>query len=117
MQWSHTHVREMLRLVNQPHRLRRNNLAKALSVALGVKPEIAIRLVLRSAFSASSRSRTALRSVLIADYEGKTAAEAAAALNLSLRQYFRYRSTAIEAIAFAIEDLLHAPFHGDERSA
>lgn len=117
MQWSHAHVREMLRMVNQPHRLRRNPLAKTLSEALDVKPEVAIRLVLRSAFSPSNRGKTALRSIMIADYEGKTAAEAASLLNLSLRQYFRYRSIAIEAVACVIEDLLQPEPLRSERSA
>ena len=95
-------------MVNQPHRLRRNSLAKTLSEALDVKPEVAIRLALRSAFSPSNRGITALRSITIADYGGKTAAEAASLLNLSQRQYFRYRSIAIEAVACVIEDLLQA---------
>jgi hypothetical protein len=103
MSWPHDEVREMLRLVRRPYRLRRNPLAQQLRQALDVNSEMdAVTRVVRMTFSGTPDDAAALKALIVTDYEGKTAKEAAGELHVSVRQYFRYRSEAVDALAETI---------------
>ncbi len=104
----HSEVREMLRLVRRPYRLRRNQLARQLRCALNAENEVeAITEVVRMTFSGARDSNT-LKALVVTNYEGKTAQEVADELHVSVRQYFRYRSEAINALIETIAATLDA---------
>lgn len=103
MSWPHEEVRQMLRLVRRPYRLRRNALARQLRHAFAATSETdAVARLIRMTFSGTPGDTAALKALIVSGYEGKTAKEAAEELHVSVRQYFRYRSEAVDALAETI---------------
>ncbi|HXN09161.1 MAG TPA: hypothetical protein VN860_05830 [Candidatus Acidoferrales bacterium] len=104
-------VRKMLRLLRKPHALGFERLAVLLREALGADDEAeALRKIIDGAFESSSPTDRVRRDIIRhCDIEGETTRQSAAALNVSMRQFFRYRAEAIEAITRAIERALRRP--------
>lgn len=103
--WSHGSVRGLLRGLRRPVQLERDEIARELRRALRVLTarEAVLILVERAlrhehAFCAEIVQRC--------DVDGETTLVVAFELHLSVRQFFRYRAHAIEAIAVELESLL-----------
>jgi len=111
MRWTNLEVRKILRLLRKPHKLELERLAVLLREAVGSDDEAAaLRTIIDRAFeSASPTDRLRLEIIRRCDIEGETTRQTAKALNISTRQFFRYRADAIEAIARSIERELRRP--------
>jgi len=103
--WSHGSVRGLLRGLRRPVQLERDEIARELRRAMRALTarEAVLTLVERAlrhehAFCAEIVQRC--------DVDGGTTLAVASELHLSVRQFFRYRAHAIEAIAVELESLL-----------
>lgn len=106
---SHHGIRRLLAALRRPEMLERLPLAVQLKVALGAATarEAVIKVVDR-AFSVPTPSNELMRSVVVSgDVEGNKASYVASTLHLSMRTLFRRRSDAVEAIAAAIDRIVH----------
>ena len=104
-------IRGLLTALRRPDRLERLPLAVQLKIALGAATarEAVIKVVDR-AFSVRTPSNDLMRAaVLSGDVEGNKASYVAARLHVSMRTLFRRRSDAVEAIAAAIDRIVHHP--------
>lgn len=102
-------IRRLLAALRKPDMLERLPLAVQLKVALGAATarEAVIKVVER-AFSVRTPSNELMRAVVISgDVEGNKASYVAATLHVSMRTLFRRRSDAVEAIAAAIDRIVH----------
>lgn len=111
MRWTNLEVRKLLRLLRKPQALSLERLAVLLREAVGADDEAeALRGIIDRAFESSSPTeRLKLDIIRRCDIEGATTRQSARALNVSMRQFFRYRADAIEAIARSIEKELRRP--------
>ena len=105
-------VRRMLRLLRRPHLLEREALALRLRKELqAASCRDAILQLIDQTFSISADGRYLRDVVVLCDVDGHKARAAAASMHLSLRQFYRRRAEAIEALAMRIEcldELSHA---------
>jgi hypothetical protein len=99
-------VRRLLRLLRHPYLLEREPLALRARNALGTAScRDALLLLVERAFG-DIRDTQRLREIILrCDVEGQKARQAAAGMHLSLRQFFRHRAEAIEALALSFERL------------
>ncbi len=107
--WSNREIRRLLRSASRPQRVALDPLARALAQALAIEtPIAAIRRVVDDAFEGQGQNGKRLHDLIVAcDLDcTQTQAEAAAAMHLSTRQFFRQRADAISAIASHIRALL-----------
>ncbi len=111
MRWTNLEVRKLLRLMRRPHALERERLAVLLRQATQKRDSReALRAVIEEAFDVSDDAdRLRLEIIRRCDMEGQTTRAAAHALHLSIRQFFRYRADAIDAITQSIERALRRP--------
>ena len=111
MRWTNREVRNILRLLRRPHRLDRERLVVMLRECTHARDgREALLLAIDSAFD-RSEAQQLLRYETIrrVDIAGETTHAAASNMNVSVRQFFRYRSEAIAAIAQSIERILRRP--------
>lgn len=99
-------VRKLLRQLRRPHLLTRDELAVRLRDRLGARDcrDAIVQLIDRT-FSASAGGGRLREILLRTDLHGEKASMAAGSMHLSLRQFFRCRAEAVEALALAIEQL------------
>lgn len=111
MFWTHQEVRKILRLMRKPHALERERVAVLLREATSARDaRVAVQQAIERAFDPSNPAdRLRLEIVRRCDVGGETTRAAAAALHLSIRQFFRHRSDAIAAIAQSMERMLRRP--------
>ncbi len=112
MRWTNQEIRNLLRAMRRPHALERERLAVMLREAMGTRDaRTAIQSIIERSFDTSSPAdRLRLEIVRRCDVGGETTRAAAAALNLSVRQFFRIRAEAIACIAESVErELRRAP--------
>jgi len=104
-------VRHVLRLLRRPHELATSAIAIALCENSGVDdPVEAVLMMLHQIFNLRTQTgRRFYDAICLCDVEGLAAKEVAKAMGLSLRQFFRYRSEAVEALAAKIDGLAVAP--------
>jgi DNA-directed RNA polymerase specialized sigma24 family protein len=104
-------VRHVLRLLRRPHELATSAIAIALCENSGVDdPVEAVLLMLHQIFNLRTQTgRRFYDAICLCDVEGLAAKEVAKTMGLSLRQFFRYRSEAVEALAAKIDGLAVAP--------
>jgi len=97
-------VRHVLRLLRRPHELASSGIAMTLCESLGVAdPVEAVVLVLHQIFNLrTATGRRLYDAIRLCDVEGLAAKEVASVMGLSLRQFFRYRREAVEALAAKI---------------
>ena len=97
-------VRALLRCVKRPHVLATNPCMKQICAATGVgDPARAALALVDSAFNLETPHGRRLReSIIRIEVEGATTQEAADAMGLSVRQFFRYRAEAMAAIDYAM---------------
>ena len=97
-------VRHVLRLLRRPHELTTSGIAMILCENLGVPdPVEAVVLVLHQIFNLrTATGRRLYDAIRLCDVEGLAAKEVASEMGLSLRQFFRYRREAVEALAAKI---------------
>jgi hypothetical protein len=97
-------VRHVLRLLRRPHELATSGIAMTLCESLGVSdPVEAVVLVLHQIFNLrTATGRRLYDAIRLCDVEGLAAKEVASVMGLSLRQFFRYRREAVEALAAKI---------------
>ena len=97
-------VRHVLRLLRRPHELATSGIALTLCESLGVPdPVEAVVLVLHQIFNLrTATGRRLYDAIRLCDVEGLAAKEVASVMGLSLRQFFRYRREAVEALAAKI---------------
>jgi asparagine synthetase B (glutamine-hydrolysing) len=102
-----TAVRRLLRVFrSRPHLLLDDPVATRIRAAFESENCRQAVLVLIERTFSSGRDSGRLREILTrCDIEGQKARTAAAAMNLSLRQFYRSRAEAIKALALAIEQL------------
>jgi hypothetical protein len=107
----HPHIRRLLRLLRHPIRLEEDDLALSLRDALACDTacEAVLTVVQRALPGPTEINQLMRASVLSQDHDGNKARRVATSLGLSLRSYFRYRSTAIDLIALAVERELRPP--------
>ena len=107
----HPQIRRLLRLLRHPIRLEEDELALSLRDALACDSgcQAVLTLVQRALPGPTEMNQLMRAAVLSQDLDGNKARRVAASLGLSLRSYFRYRSTAIDLIALAIERELRPP--------
>lgn len=101
-----TTVRRLLRQLRRPHLLARDPLALRVRGVLKTENcrDALVQLIDRTFANDPGGGR--LREILVrCDLHGQKARAAAASIHLSLRQFFRCRAEAIEALAVAIEQL------------
>lgn len=104
--YSSRDVRLLLRRARRPYELRANRLMQRIVVVSGASDErTALILLLRKTFVGSA-DRTALKAVLASDFQGRPSEDAAALLNVSLRQYYRYRAKGFQAVADTVNQML-----------
>ena len=108
----HAQVRHVLRLLRRPHELATSGIAAVLCESLDVEdPVEAVVLVLHQIFNLRSQTgRRFYDAIRLCDVDGLAAKEAAKIMGLSLRQFFRYRHEAVEALAAKINRLAPVPF-------
>jgi hypothetical protein len=108
---AHAHVRHVLRLLRRPHELATSAIAIALCESFGVdNPVEAVVVMLHQIFNLRTQTgRRLYDAICLCDVDGLAAKEVAKAMGLSLRQFFRYRSEAVEAVAAKIDRLAVAP--------
>lgn len=104
---SHESVRSLLRRVRTPHCLDQHLLGKALRQAKAASSSRAALIEIVEQALALQDPRL-LQIVQRCDFSGEPTKRVAADLYLSPRQFFRYRATALEAIACEIERTLVA---------
>jgi hypothetical protein len=99
-------LRRLLRLLRRPHLLEREPLALRVRQALGTTTcrDALLSLVDRT-FGTIEDTRRLREIIVRCDIEGQKARQAAAGMHVSLRQFFRYRAEAIEALGLAVERL------------
>jgi hypothetical protein len=99
-------VRRLLRLLRRPYLLEREPLALRARTALGTAScRDALLLLVDRAFG-DIRDTQRLREIILrCDVEGQKARGVAASMHLSLRQFFRHRAEAIDALALSFERL------------
>lgn len=96
-------VRKLLRLLRRPHLLEKERLAILLRQAVGCEnAREALATVIDQTFGSSYDDQRLREIVQRCDVRGEKARFAAAAMHLSLRQFFRYRVEAIGAVASQI---------------
>ena len=107
----HAQVRHVLRLLRRPHELATSAIAIALCENFGVNdPVEAVVLMLHQLFNLRTQTgRRLYDAICLCDVDGLAAKEVAKAMGLSLRQFFRYRSEAVEAVAAKVNGLSAAP--------
>ena len=107
----HAQVRHVLRLLRRPHELATSAIAIALCENFGVNdPVEAVVVMLHQIFNLRTQTgRRLYDAICLCDVDGLAAKEVAKAMGLSLRQFFRYRSEAVEAVAAKIDGLAVAP--------
>jgi hypothetical protein len=103
-------VRNLLRCVKRPHVLARKPLAAAICGLIGVdEPANALIALVDASFNLATPHGRRLREAIVhCDVNGATTQEAADAMCLSPRQFFRYRAEAIAAIEHALARLMSA---------
>ena len=104
-------LRRVLRLLRRPHELVHNAMALALCDHFRVDDSVqAVITLLHHVFNLRTPTgRRFFESIRLTDVDGLTAKESAKILGLSLRQFFRYRSEAISALAATIERFTSSP--------
>ncbi len=101
-----TSVRRLLRQLRRPHLLERDPLAARLRDRLNAKTcGEAIEQLVDRTFARDASSERVREVIMRCDFHGQKATAAAAGMHLSLRQFFRCRAEAMEALALAIERL------------
>ena len=102
---THHSVRTLLRGLRHPQSLERDELALVVKRAYDLpSAKEAITTLVRSALA--SYDPILHKIVEGCDVDGESTKRVAGRLGLSMRQFFRYRSRAMEAIAIALEELL-----------
>jgi hypothetical protein len=103
-------VRALLRCVKRPHVLARMPHIGQICDATGVgDPAPAALALVDSAFNLETPHGRRLReSIIRCDVEGATTQEAADAMCISVRHFFRYRAEAMAAIDFALARIIVA---------
>jgi hypothetical protein len=111
MRWTNLEVRKLLRLMRRPRALAQQRLAILLREALRAADERqALEKIIEEAFDSSSPTdRLRLDIIRRCDFAGQTTRQAATALHLSMRHFFRHRADAIDGITQAIERVLRRP--------
>ncbi|HKW44418.1 MAG TPA: hypothetical protein VJN22_02100 [Candidatus Eremiobacteraceae bacterium] len=111
MRSTNREIRLLLKLLRRPHALEREALAIMLREALHAEnAHSAVMMAIDSAFdTATSNGRLLKEIIQRCDIDGQTTGAAAADVHLSLRQFFRYRTDAIEAIAQSVGRSLRQP--------
>jgi hypothetical protein len=106
----HAQVRRVLRLLRRPHELTTSGIAMSLRESLGVDdPVEAVVLLLHQIFNLRTQTgRRLYDAICLCDVEGLAAKEVAKVMGLSLRQFFRYRREAVEALSAKINGLAPA---------
>lgn len=95
-------VRRLLRLLRRPYLLEGEPLALRARKALGTAScRDALLMLVDRTFGDIRDTQRFREIVLRCDVEGQKAREAAAGMHLSVRQFFRYRAEAIEALALS----------------
>jgi DNA-directed RNA polymerase specialized sigma24 family protein len=107
----HAQVRHVLRLLRRPHELATSAIAIALCDNFNVDdPVEAVVLMLHQIFNLRTQTgRRLYDAICLCDVEGLAAKEVAKTMGLSLRQFFRYRCEAVDAVAAKINGLAAAP--------
>ena len=100
-------VRKLLRCVSRPHVLAEKPLAATICAATGIDdPVTALIALVDAAFNlATPYGRRLRESIVRCDVDGASTQEAADAMCLSPRQFFRYRADAMAAIGYAVARL------------
>jgi tetratricopeptide (TPR) repeat protein len=103
--WSHGSVRGLLRGLRRPVQLERDEIARELRRALRA---LTAREAVLTLVERALRHEHAFCTEIVqrCDVDGGTTLAVASELHLSVRQFFRYRAHAIEAIAVELESLL-----------
>jgi hypothetical protein len=111
MRSTNREIRLLLRLLRRPHALEREPLAIMLREATHAdSAHKAVILAVDSAFDSATPSGRMLKEIIRrCDVDCETTAAAAAGMNLSVRQFFRYRTDAVEAIAQSVGRSLRQP--------
>jgi hypothetical protein len=111
MRSTNREIRLLLRLLRRPHALEREPLAIMLREATHAESaHKAVIAAVDSAFDPVTSSGRLLKEIIRrCDIDCETTAAAAAAMNLSVRQFFRYRTDAVEAIAQSVGRSLRQP--------
>jgi hypothetical protein len=111
MRWTNREVRNILRLLRRPHNLDRERLIIMLRECTHAKDgREALLFTIDAAFDRSDPHQlTRYETIRRVDIAGETTHSAAANMHVSVRQFFRYRSEAIAAIAQSIEKILRRP--------
>jgi hypothetical protein len=107
---TYSDVRALLRCVKRPHVLAGMPLVRKICAATGLdEPARAVVALVDAAFNLETPLGRRLReSIVRCDVDGATTREAADAMYLSPRQFFRYRADAMAAVDFAIARLMPA---------
>ncbi|HKW45034.1 MAG TPA: hypothetical protein VJN22_05195 [Candidatus Eremiobacteraceae bacterium] len=102
-------VRHVLRLLRRPHELTTSTIAMVVCESVGVEdPVEAVESLLRQIFNLRTQTgRRLYDSIRLCDVDGLAAKEVANVMGLSLRQFFRYRREAVNALADKIKRLAH----------
>ena len=105
---SNTAVRALLRCVRRPHVLVTMPCMTEICAATGMDdPARALLALLDEAFNLKTPHGRRLRETIIrCDLEGASTNEAAEAMCVSPRQFFRYRADAMAAVDFAIARII-----------
>jgi hypothetical protein len=99
-------LRRLLRLLRRPYLLEREPLALRVRGLFGTSScRDALLLLVDRTFGSIEDTRRLREIVVRCDVEGQKARQAAAGMHLSLRQFFRYRAEAIEALALSVQRL------------
>jgi hypothetical protein len=103
-------VRALLRCVKRPHVLAASPYIEQICAATGAgDPARAALALVDSAFNLETPHGRRLReSIIRCDVEGATTQEAADAMFLSVRQFFRYRAEAMSAVDYALARIIVA---------
>jgi hypothetical protein len=111
-----TAVRRLLRLLRRPHLLEREELAASLCRALQATScrDAMVRLIDRT-FANTPESQRLRESVVRCDVDGQKARAAAAGMHLSLRQFYRSRAEAIDALALSLARVDDSPIAPADR--
>ncbi|TAM88579.1 hypothetical protein EPN42_09140 [bacterium] len=106
--WHLHETRRLLALIAQPKSLEQDPIAISLREALVcISAQEALERLADAAFDDGATStRIEHRIIALCDFERRSTKEASSELHLSLRQFFRYRVKALEAIARAMRRVL-----------
>jgi hypothetical protein len=116
--WTEYEVRRMLRQLRRPYSLELHPLARILADVLSAPSCYdAVRTVIDQAFRKAGSFGSKLRELVYrSDIEGTaTRASIANQMNLSARQYFRYRKEAISVLVSHINTLVQRPARDGEQ--